>query len=48
MNYKAIIFDMDGTIIDTEHIWKQATKELITSHGIEFDHDTQLMLMTLR
>lgn len=34
MKYKAIIFDMDGTITDTEHIWKSVTKELLTSKGI--------------
>ena len=31
MKYKAIIFDMDGTIINSEHIWRRATKELIES-----------------
>lgn len=35
MNKKAIIFDLDGTIIDTSWIWKQVTKDLITSRGIE-------------
>lgn len=34
MKYKAIIFDMDGTIVDTEHIWNQATRELITRRGV--------------
>lgn len=34
MKYKAIIFDMDGTITDTEHIWKSVTKGLLTSKGI--------------
>ncbi|MDR3646055.1 MAG: HAD family phosphatase [Candidatus Babeliales bacterium] len=35
MKYKAIIFDMDGTIIDTEHIWRDATKTLIENKGHE-------------
>lgn len=35
MKYKAIIFDMDGTITDSEHIWKSVTKELLTSKGVE-------------
>ncbi|MEX0849277.1 MAG: HAD family phosphatase [Candidatus Dependentiae bacterium] len=34
MKYKAIIFDMDGTIIDTEHVWKLATKKLIEQKKI--------------
>lgn len=48
MKYKAIIFDMDGTIIDTEHIWKEASKQLILSKNIcltpeqESDLESQL------
>lgn len=34
MKFKAIIFDMDGTIIDTEKIWKEATRHVITSKGV--------------
>jgi len=33
MKYKTIIFDMDGTIVDTEEIWQQAGHSLITSRG---------------
>lgn len=33
MSYKAIIFDLDGTIINTENIWHQASHELIETHA---------------
>lgn len=39
MKFKAIIFDLDGTIIDTNHIWDQATHHLITSKGIDLTHE---------
>lgn len=35
MDKKAIIFDLDGTIIDTSWIWKKVTRDLVTSRGIE-------------
>lgn len=35
MKYKAIIFDMDGTIVDSEAIWAQAGHELIRRRNIE-------------
>jgi beta-phosphoglucomutase len=39
MKYKAIIFDMDGTIVATEHIWKRVTIELIERRGIIVSQD---------
>ena len=33
MKYQAIIFDMDGTIIETNHIWTYVTHKLITVRG---------------
>lgn len=33
MKYKGIIFDMDGTITDSEHIWRESTKQLIVNKG---------------
>lgn len=35
---------MDGTIIDTEHIWRAANRELITRRGIEFTPELQAEL----
>ncbi|AWM14350.1 hexitol phosphatase HxpB [Flavobacterium sediminis] len=32
---KAVIFDMDGVIIDTENIWKQAEEEVFSSLGVK-------------
>lgn len=33
MNYKAIIFDMDGTIISSETLWAEATHYLLKEKG---------------
>lgn len=32
MNYKAIIFDMDGTIVSTETIWQTATQQILDKY----------------
>ena len=44
MKYKAIIFDLDGTIIDTETIWDQASRQLISKRGIVLDQETETKL----
>ncbi len=36
MKYKAIIFDMDGTIIDTGGVWEKATELLLEKKGARF------------
>ncbi len=41
MKYKSIIFDLDGTIIDTNHIWNKATYDLITSRGVTLTPEIQ-------
>ncbi|MGZ6251139.1 MAG: HAD family hydrolase [Candidatus Chromulinivorax sp.] len=32
MQYKAIIFDMDGTIVSTEFMWQSATQAILDKH----------------
>ncbi len=39
MKYKAIIFDMDGTIIDSELIWQEAGHELIRRRNIHLSDE---------
>ena len=43
MNYKAIIFDLDGTLIESMQIWRQVDAEFLGKRGMEvpkdlFDH----------
>lgn len=44
MRYKAIIFDMDGTIVHTEHLWAQATCKVFENRG---HHLTEIQKETL-
>ena len=36
---KAAIFDMDGTMFDTERIWKENWEKLISEFGFENNPD---------
>lgn len=44
MKYKAIIFDMDGTITNTERIWEEATKRLLEKRGMVYDGELKQKL----
>ena len=41
---KAIIFDLDGTILDTEIVWQQTTMELLRLKGIKPKESDKSML----
>lgn len=47
---EAIIFDMDGVIIDSEHLWKRAEKEVFSSVGVKLSDElckiTEMMTTT--
>ena len=32
--FKAILFDMDGTVVSTDHIWTQCNKDFLNKHNI--------------
>lgn len=46
MKYKAIIFDMDGTIIDTRGVWEKATETLIGKKGAAITEEQRTMITT--
>lgn len=43
-NKKAVIFDMDGTLIDSMWVWKAIDLEFLGQHGIELDEQQQRAL----
>ena len=44
---KAILFDMDGTIVDTEPYWFASEHDLVAEHGDEWDDDKAHSLVGL-
>ncbi len=42
---KAVIFDMDGTMFDTEKLWGDVTKKLTEKYGIVFDERVRIGMM---
>ncbi|MGQ0607520.1 MAG: HAD family hydrolase [Chloroflexota bacterium] len=43
--FRAVIFDMDGLLLDTETLWHEAEAELFRRHGAEFTRDDQLRVI---
>lgn len=48
MNTQAVIFDMDGVIINSEEIWDIANKEFFKEHGGEFTEEMRVTIMGTR
>lgn len=48
MKYKAIIFDMDGTIITTEDAWEQATRHMLQTKGNLSDEECNNLMPMMK
>jgi HAD superfamily hydrolase (TIGR01509 family) len=44
-SFEAVVFDMDGLLLETEELWVTAEAELFRRHGVEFTRDDQLAVM---
>lgn len=42
---KAVLWDMDGTIVDTEQYWIQAEHDLVAAHGGKWSHGKAMGLV---
>jgi HAD superfamily hydrolase (TIGR01509 family) len=42
---EAVVFDLDGVLIDSEPVWEQVRRQVVASRGGHWDPDTQDRLM---
>jgi len=43
--YRAVVFDMDGLLLETEVLWHRAEQRLFERHGAEFTFEDKLTVM---
>ena len=43
--YRAVVFDMDGLLLETEVLWQRAEGRLFARHGAEFTFEDKLTVM---
>lgn len=48
MTFKAIIFDMDGLLVDSETVWGEVETELVESRGFSYTDEVRSQIIGLR
>lgn len=43
--YRAVVFDMDGLLLETEVLWLRAEQELFAAHGAVFSHEDKMRVI---
>lgn len=47
-DYSAILFDMDGTLVDSETLWRIAEKDTVANHGATLSPEVQDLFTGIR
>ncbi|MBQ8826848.1 MAG: HAD family phosphatase [Oscillospiraceae bacterium] len=47
MNFKAVIFDMDGTLVDSLRVWAESDIVFLNRHGYEYDPSVSEAMKTM-
>ena len=45
MEFSAVLWDMDGTLVDTEPYWMRAETELMAAHGLTWTYEQGLLMV---
>jgi mannitol-1-/sugar-/sorbitol-6-/2-deoxyglucose-6-phosphatase len=48
MSFKAILFDMDGLLVDSERVWQMAEHQMMTDRGYHFTDEQRAAIVGLR
>lgn len=48
MTFEAIIFDMDGTLVDSEVVWEKAERQMLSDRGLVYTEEVRQQVIGLR